>query len=83
MPLGLGTDRVDIEPRLATFDELATVHDASYLRELEAFCAGGGGRLDPDTFAGTDVVDRGAPGGRRRTRRGRRARRRQRVRWRS
>src|SRR4029077_15995571 len=39
---------------LATFDELATVHDASYLRELEAFCADGGGRLDPDTFAGVN-----------------------------
>jgi acetoin utilization deacetylase AcuC-like enzyme len=52
--LALDTDRVDIESRLATFDELATVHDGAYLRELEAFCAGGGGRLDPDTFAGTE-----------------------------
>jgi acetoin utilization deacetylase AcuC-like enzyme len=52
--LALDTDRVDVETRLATFDELARVHDASYLRELEAFCAGGGGRLDPDTFAGVE-----------------------------
>ena len=52
--LGLDRDRIDVEPRLATVDELSRVHDASYLRELEAFCAGGGGRLDPDTFAGTE-----------------------------
>jgi acetoin utilization deacetylase AcuC-like enzyme len=50
--LHLGEDRIDIETRLATFDELAAVHDAVYLRELEAFCAAGGGRLDPDTYAG-------------------------------
>ena len=50
--LMLGTDRVDIASRLATFDELATVHQASYLRELEAFCDAGGGRLDSDTYAG-------------------------------
>ena len=50
--LHLGTDRVDIATRVATFDELATVHDAAYLRELEAFCKAGGGRLDPDTYAG-------------------------------
>ena len=50
--LMLDTDRVDVDTRLATFDELATVHDAAYLRELEAFCDGGGGQLDPDTYAG-------------------------------
>jgi acetoin utilization deacetylase AcuC-like enzyme len=50
--LMLGTDRVDIVTRSATLDELAMVHDAAYLRELEAFCSAGGGRLDPDTYAG-------------------------------
>jgi acetoin utilization deacetylase AcuC-like enzyme len=50
--LQLGTDRIDIETRLATIDELALAHDAAYLRELEAFCVAGGGRLDPDTYAG-------------------------------
>jgi acetoin utilization deacetylase AcuC-like enzyme len=46
------TDAVDQrEPRLATFDELARVHDPEYLRQLERFCARGGGDLDPDTFA--------------------------------
>jgi acetoin utilization deacetylase AcuC-like enzyme len=52
--VGLGTDRIDVEPRFATVEELATVHDGAYLRELEAFCVNGGGRLDPDTFAGVD-----------------------------
>ena len=50
--LMLDTDRVDVATRVATFDELAAVHDNAYLRHLEAFCNGGGGRLDPDTFAG-------------------------------
>jgi acetoin utilization deacetylase AcuC-like enzyme len=49
--LKLDTDRVDLETRLATFDELAAVHDDAYLRELEAFCKAGGGKLDPDTYA--------------------------------
>jgi len=49
--LDLGTDRVDTEPRLATFDELATVHDPQYLRDLEAFSEAGGGKVDPDTYA--------------------------------
>ena len=50
--LALGTDRVDVGARPATVEELATVHDVAYLRQLEAFCAAGGGRLDPDTYAG-------------------------------
>jgi acetoin utilization deacetylase AcuC-like enzyme len=40
-----------LEPRLATTAELARVHDPIYLDRLEAFCAGGGGRLDADTGA--------------------------------
>jgi acetoin utilization deacetylase AcuC-like enzyme len=50
--LMLDDDRVPVETRLASFDELATVHDTAYLRELEAFCEAGGGQLDPDTYAG-------------------------------
>ena len=49
--LMLDSDRVDLEPRVATFDELAAVHDTAYLHELEAFCDAGGGKLDPDTYA--------------------------------
>jgi acetoin utilization deacetylase AcuC-like enzyme len=39
------------EPRLATHDELALVHDRAYVDGIERFCARGGGDLDPDTFA--------------------------------
>ena len=53
----LDTDRVDVPPRIATFDELAAVHDPVYLRELEAFCNAGGGKLDPDTYAGPTSWD--------------------------
>ena len=35
-------------------DELARVHAPAYLAELEAFCARGGGAIDPDTFARPD-----------------------------
>jgi len=49
--LELGTDRVDAGKRRASLDELAAVHDPAYVRELEAFCASGGGKLDPDTYA--------------------------------
>ena len=49
--LGLGSDRIHAPERIATFDELVTVHDPTYLRNLEAFCAEGGGKADPDTYA--------------------------------
>ena len=38
-------------PRLATVEELTRVHDAEYVASIEAFCATGGGALDPDTYA--------------------------------
>ena len=47
----LGTDRVDVDERVATFAELAAVHHPAYLQKLESFCATGGGKLDPDTYA--------------------------------
>jgi acetoin utilization deacetylase AcuC-like enzyme len=52
--LGLGDDLVRVPAREADMAELALVHSPAYLRELEAFCARGGGQLDPDTFAGPD-----------------------------
>lgn len=44
-------DLAHTAPRLATVDELARVHDRSFLDALERFCTGGGGHLDPDTVA--------------------------------
>ena len=40
-----------VEPRAATVDELARVHDRDFLTALQRFCEAGGGRLDPDTVA--------------------------------
>jgi acetoin utilization deacetylase AcuC-like enzyme len=39
------------DPRLATDEEIARVHSANYLDQLQRFCERGGGDLDPDTFA--------------------------------
>ncbi len=44
-------------PRPATVDELALVHDRSYLDALARFCSNGGGNLDPDTVARQDAWD--------------------------
>ena len=46
---GLGDAVVRLPPRLATREELETVHTAAYLHMIEDFCAAGGGPLDPDT----------------------------------
>ena len=48
---GLGDALVPVAPRPATIDELALVHPVEHLARLEAFCASGGGNLDPDTAA--------------------------------
>ena len=40
--------RVPVE---ATPSDLALVHDPAYVASIEAFCAAGGGNLDPDTLA--------------------------------
>jgi len=40
-----------IVPELATIPALERVHDPAYISALEAFCAAGGGQLDPDTSA--------------------------------
>ena len=46
-----GFDTVHVEARAATRDELLSVHDALFLDQLQEFCAGGGGSIDPDTYA--------------------------------
>jgi acetoin utilization deacetylase AcuC-like enzyme len=38
-------------PDLAAVDDLARAHDDGYVSAVEAFCAAGGGQLDPDTSA--------------------------------
>jgi acetoin utilization deacetylase AcuC-like enzyme len=48
---GLGDDLVAAAPRLATADELTSVHDPALVDRIEALCAAGGGHLDPDTSA--------------------------------
>ena len=47
----LGDAITFVEPRRATLDELALVHDANYAPALRQFCERGGGRLDEDTVA--------------------------------
>jgi acetoin utilization deacetylase AcuC-like enzyme len=52
----LGLDDEIVYPLVdeAPVDELARVHAPAYLAELEAFCARGGGNIDPDTYARPD-----------------------------
>jgi len=40
-----------VEPDPETLETMAGVHDRSYLEDVEAFCADGGGSWDPDTTA--------------------------------
>lgn len=49
--LHLESDLIVAPTRVASRAELLRVHDASYLDELGAFCYGGGGDLDADTYA--------------------------------
>ena len=49
---GLGDAVAWVEPRPATAEELALVHDPRYVESLRQFCARGGGMLDLDTGAG-------------------------------
>ena len=48
---GLGDDVVWVEPREATVEELALVHEPGYVEALRRFCERGGGMLDMDTGA--------------------------------
>jgi len=38
-------------PRLATADEISLAHTVEHVERLRAFCAGGGGQIDGDTYA--------------------------------
>lgn len=48
---------VPFEPRRATHDELAVVHERSYIEQIEEHCLGGGGQLDEDTVAAPSSFD--------------------------
>ncbi len=52
--LGLGDEVVYPAVREASVEELSRVHAPAYLAGLEALCAGGGGDIDPDTYARPD-----------------------------
>jgi acetoin utilization deacetylase AcuC-like enzyme len=52
--LGLGDEVVRVEPRPATAEEVAVVHDAGFVDALARFCADGGGPIDADTRAGSE-----------------------------
>ncbi|MDP1806260.1 MAG: histone deacetylase, partial [Acidimicrobiales bacterium] len=54
---GLGDALVRVEPRPATMEELALVHDRAYVDALRRFCEKGGGSLDIDTGAGPGSWD--------------------------
>jgi acetoin utilization deacetylase AcuC-like enzyme len=49
-----GLDVVTREAPEATRAELGRVHDPGYIDGIERLCRSGGGRLDPDTRAGSD-----------------------------
>jgi acetoin utilization deacetylase AcuC-like enzyme len=49
--LDLGSELRIVHGALADRERLVAVHSESYLDELAAFCRGGGGDLDPDTYA--------------------------------
>jgi len=52
--LELGDEAVYPAVSEASVEDLARVHERSYLAELEAFCAEGGGAIDADTYARAD-----------------------------
>ncbi|MCX6011547.1 MAG: histone deacetylase [Chloroflexi bacterium] len=62
---GLKSKLTLIEPRPATVDEIALVHQRQYIKEIEEKAASGGGWLDPDTVMSADSyeVARYAAGG--------------------
>jgi acetoin utilization deacetylase AcuC-like enzyme len=49
-----GHDVVQAEAPEAERSDLLLIHDPDYVDDIEAFCAGGRGALDPDTFAGPE-----------------------------
>jgi acetoin utilization deacetylase AcuC-like enzyme len=55
--LDLGSDLKVVPVISADRAQLTRVHSAAYLDELATFCRGGGGNLDPDTYATVDSWD--------------------------
>ena len=51
---GLADAIVEVEPQPAAVGDVERVHDAGYVRRLEAFCLEGGGHLDADTGVCTE-----------------------------
>jgi acetoin utilization deacetylase AcuC-like enzyme len=49
--LHLGADLVTLDYGDVDDVDLLRVHDAAYVRQVEALCRDGGGQLDPDTYA--------------------------------
>jgi acetoin utilization deacetylase AcuC-like enzyme len=54
---GLAEAVVAVDARRATSEELAVVHAPDHVAAIEAFCAAGGGRVDPDTSASVGSWD--------------------------
>jgi acetoin utilization deacetylase AcuC-like enzyme len=55
--LHLGSDLTVVPATPAEMDQLARVHAPDHLDQLRRFCAGGGGQLDPDTYADASSWD--------------------------
>jgi acetoin utilization deacetylase AcuC-like enzyme len=51
---GLTSQLTLIEPRPATVEEIALIHQRDYIKEIEETAARGGGWLDPDTVMSSD-----------------------------
>jgi hypothetical protein len=49
--LHLGSDLVTVPANPATMEQLVRAHDVDHLDQLRRFCTGGGGTIDPDTYA--------------------------------
>lgn len=54
---GVDDALVALEPVAATRTDLERVHPSEYLDRIERICRGGGGRLDPDTYASAGSWD--------------------------
>jgi acetoin utilization deacetylase AcuC-like enzyme len=55
--LHLGTDLALVPATPAEMHQLARVHAPDHLDQLRRFCAGGGGQIDPDTYADASSWD--------------------------
>jgi acetoin utilization deacetylase AcuC-like enzyme len=48
---------VKLEPRHASIDEIALIHDREYIDNIKVLCETGGGRLDIDTIVSADSYE--------------------------